>query len=340
MAPSITKIRSLPPSAQLTAQRMGLTGFPEGTWSFNMNHDLADMGKVMQVRDLKEAARKSRVNDYATAMKPYTTDRTQLTFPPLIFSADGWLIDGNHRNLAAVQLGWLTFPAFTISFSYQNQATAILDQFLELAALCNVSHGDNLDRENVAKIIERLAKDDSSAADLGKRLGIPRSTVQNVLWARTARLRAERLDVPCEADHVFRTHLAEIGRLDKTFTDDVFAALVNLTVKGKLRTGEQKAVIQQVESQTTTQGKLDLIEAEMSGRDGIVSNRATKPSPAAQLRQALGKVNAGDLGMKLEKDPKHWDTHKRQLREGIANMEKILGLQHQMEDDFRRNQKA
>lgn len=340
MAPSITKIRSLPPSAQLTAQRMGLTGFPEGTWSFSMNHELADMDKVMQVRDLKEAVRKSRVNDYATALRPYTTDRTQLTFPPLIFSADGYLIDGNHRNLAAAQLGWMTFPAFTINFSYQNQATAILDQFLELAALCNVSHGDNLDRENVAKIIERLAKDDSSASDLGKRLGIPRSTVQNVLWARTARLRAERLQVPYQADHVYRTHLAELGRLDKTFTDDVFESLMNLTVKGKLRSGEQKAVIMQVESQTTVQGKLDLIEAEMTGRDGIVNNRATKPSPAAQLRQALGKVNKDDPGDLVEPLEVNWKIHKDAMRAGIDQLTKALNLQYQLEEDLRQSRRA
>lgn len=330
--------RSLPPNAQLTAQRMALTGFPERTWSYDINTPRADPTKVMQVRDIKSTTKRSRVSDYAIAMKPFVSDRSGLTFPPVIFSADGWLIDGNHRSDAAEQLGWLTFPAFTVNFRYENQAEAILKQFLELATLCNVSHGDNLDRENLARIIERLATDDSSASDLGKRLGVQRSTVQSILWARTARLRAVRLGVPYESEHISRTHLADLGRQDTAFNDDVFAALLDLTLKGKLKSGEQKAVIRQILQVKNDPGKLSLIRTELTGRDGIVRNRATRPSPAAQLRQALGKVNAPDPGEMIEPVQGNWKAHKTAARTAIGQLEKMLVRQAVLEEELLRNQ--
>ena len=340
MANHIVLAKSLPPSAQLTAQRMALVGFPERSWTYNPNHDLADMTRVLQVRNLKGTARKTKVDQYAGIMKPYTMLRDELTMPPVVFTADNMLLDGNTRTRAAEKLGWLTFPAFTLNFSYDNQAQAILDQFLELAAILNLTHGDNLDRPNTENIIARLLKDDTSATDLARRLGVSKTTIQNVQYARLARLRAERLGVAFEADHVSRTHLSNLGRLDDRFTDDVYEALVNLTVKGKLGTTDQMAVIRQVNAETPVPGKLALIEAELTGRDGIVHGRAIKPSPAAQLRQALGKVNAGDPGDQVESNPLNWRAHKGAARQAIDRLEKMLNLQYQLEEDYRRNQEA
>lgn len=340
MANHIVLAKSLPPSAQLTAQRMALVGFPERTWIYNPNHDLADMGNVLQVRDIKGTARKTKVDQYAGIMKPYTMLRDELTMPPVVFTADGKLIDGNTRTEAAIKLGWLTFPAFTLNFSYENQAQAILDQFLELAAILNLSHGDNLDRANTESIIARLLKDGTSATDLARRLGVSKTTVQNVQYARIARLRAEGLGIPFEADHISRTHLSNLGRLNDRFNNDVFEAIMDLTVKGKVGTTDQMTLVRQVLAETSDAAKLALIEAELTGRNGIVHGRAIKPSPAAQLRQALGKVNAGDPGDLIEPVPANWRAHKSAARQAIDNLEKMLNRQYQLEEDYRQNQGA
>jgi len=49
---AITLAKSLPPNAQLLQQKMTLVGFPEKTWRYISNHDLADMNKVIQNRGI------------------------------------------------------------------------------------------------------------------------------------------------------------------------------------------------------------------------------------------------------------------------------------------------
>jgi len=332
----IKLIKSLPPSAQLTAIRMAAAGFPEGTWTYTQNHDLADMSKVVQVRDIKGPARKSKVDHYMTVMKPYATSlRDQLTMPPVVFTADSFLLDGNTRTTAASRLGWMTFPAFVLNFSYQNAAQAIVDQFVELAAVLNLSHGDNLDRVNTENIIARLANDDTTPYDLARRLGVSRTTVQNVLYARTARLRAERLKVDISAGHISRTHMADLGREDQRITDEVFMKFLELVSTGKMTSTEQRDFTRRIATETTEKAKLNLIQAELESRDRMRTGSATKPSPAAQLRQALGKVNSGDPGLMIETNPRSWETHRESLRLAIAQLEKTLNLQFQLELDGR-----
>lgn len=334
MATPIRRIKSLPPHAQLTAVRMDAVGFGEGTWSFDRNHLLADMTKVVQVRNVRGPARKSKVDHYAGILKPFTSMRDELTMPPALFTADGWLLDGNTRTLAAQRLGWMTYPAFVLDFAYERAPQALLDQYFEVAAVLNLTHGDNLDRANVEDVIARLAKDDSSAMDLSRRLGVSRNMVQNVLYARTGRLRAERLGISYDADHISRTHMADLGRESDTMTDDVYKALLSLSITGKLSSTEQAAVIRAVRAATTEPAKLEVIAAESAGRDGIRAGRATKPRPSAQLRQALGKVLSKEPGELVETNPASFAAHRKAIREAQDQLTKILDQQYRLEEDL------
>jgi len=334
MAPTIRRIKSLPSHAHLTAVRMAAVGFGEGTWSFERNQRLADMTRVVQVRNVKGTARKSKVDHYRNILKPFTTLRDELTMPPVVLTADNYLIDGNTRTAAAAGLGWMTYPAFVLDFNYEGAPQALLDQFFELAAVLNLTHGDNLDRANVEDVIARLAKDDSSAHDLARRLGVSRNMVQNVLYARTGRLRAERLGIKYDAAHISRTHMADLGRENDTLTDAVFEKLLELSVTGRLSSTEQAAVIKAVRAATTEPAKLAVIEAESTDRDGIRTGRATKPRPSAQLRQALGKVVNRDPGELVETNPARFAAHRQAIRAAQDALGKILDRQYQMEEDL------
>jgi lambda repressor-like predicted transcriptional regulator len=254
--------------------------------------------------------------------------------PPVVLSADGWLIDGNTRTAAADRLGWITYPAFVLDFNYNGAPAALLEQIFELAAVLNLTHGDNLDRANVEEVIARLAKDDTSPLDLARRLGVSRNMVQNVLYARTGRLRAERLGISYDAAHISRTHMADLGRENDTITDVVFSRLLELSITGKLSSTEQAVVIKLVRAATTEPAKLAAIEAEGADRDGIRSGRATKPRPSAQLRQALGKVINRDPGELVETNPARFTAHRQAIRAAQDALAKILDRQYQMEEEF------
>src|SRR5208282_389398 len=213
MAAPIKKISSLPPQAQLTALRLAAAGYPEGTWVYSPNHDLADPGMGIQVRGDADRAPRHKVSQYADAMKDYTLKRDQLLFPPGVFTSDDYLVDGWTRTEAARRLGWMTFPAFVLLDSYQGADEARLDKFALTAGALNLGHGNNLSTGDTERLILNVSKGmDLSApgapAEIAKRLGISRTWVGNLLNARTASELAVSLGIDLSgANWVTRTHL-------------------------------------------------------------------------------------------------------------------------------------
>lgn len=337
----ITNPRSLPDSAKITAARLALAGFPQGTWAYDSHHGLADPDRVVQVRNIKGIAKNAKVDRYATAMEPYTLRRDQLLMPPVVFSGDGRLIDGNTRTAAARKLGWTEYPAFILGYPYDNAPASLVKQFTKLAALSNLEHGDNLDRGEIEGIVDRLLDDDTSARDLALQLGIARSTVQGIAWARIARTRAERLHregnlVDISAPHITRTHLADLGRADKKILDPVWVKLMELTVKAKLSSNEQRDVLRRLDAATTEPAKLALIAGELGGSEGIASGRASKPNQASQLRQALGKVNGKNPGDLLETNPERFELHRSMMQTAIRALQEAYDRQVRMENQLAR----
>jgi len=292
----IKKIASLPPQAQSTALKLAAIGFGEGSWYYNPNHDLADPAMGMQVRDDEERAPKKRVAHYAEVMKPFVLNRDQLGMPPVVFSADEYLLDGWTRTEAARNLDWMTYPAIVLLDSYENAPEALLDKFAMAAGMLNLTHGTPLSTADTERLILRVSKgvdlsSPGAAADLAKKLQVSRSWVINLLNARTANERAAVLDVDLsKATTITRTHMADYGNWRDKLTNPVFKDLLELTRDAKLSTTEHRIIARQVFACATEQEKLALIASERASRDGMISGHHGRPSDAAQLRQALGKV--------------------------------------------------
>ena len=330
MGTAITLAKSLPPNAQLLQQKMTLVGFPEKTWRYISNHDLADMNKVIQNRGIRGLAKKEKIDHYKTVLKPYTMIRDELTVPPVVFTADDWLLDGNTRTLAAAELGWMTFPAMVLNFRYEGDTPQqIIDQMHELAAVLNLGHGDNLDRESTENAIARLLKDDTSPLDLARRLGVSRSTVQNVQYARKARLQAERLGLSYTAPNISRSHMAELGRIG--YDDPVFAGLLKLIILGNMSLSDQRTIQRRLAAETTESAKVRLLTDEIEGRSTMRPGRATKPRPSARLRQIGGQFTNRDPGEFVETNPKTFGTHRSSVLAMIGQLQKIYDRQLQME---------
>ena len=330
MGAAITLAKSLPPNAQSLAQKMELIGFPQRTWRYVFNHELADMNKVFQNRGIEGLAKKNKIDRYKTILKPFNLIRDQLTMPPVVFTADGWLLDGNTRTIAVRDLGWLTFPAMVLNFSYEGDTPQqIIDQMHELAAVLNLGHGDNLDKEGTENAIARLLKDDTSPLDLARRLGVSKSTVQNVQYARKARLQAERLNISLDAPNISRSHLAELGRIG--YDDPVYSDFVRLITVGKMSLSDQRGIQRRLAAETTEAAKVKLLLDEITSRASMRGGRATKPQPSARLRQIMGQFANREAGEFVETNPESFGLQRSALLGGIGQLQKIYDRQLQME---------
>ncbi len=341
MAPPMRKIGSFPGQAQGTALKIVLAEFPEGTFHFAPNQNLADPSMGMQIRDDENRAPSKRVAHYREMMKPYTLNRSDLLMPPVVFSADGYLLDGWTRTEAARGLGWMTYPAIVLDDNYQGAPDALVEKFHTLSAMLNLTHGTGLSTAETERAILLVAKGielESAGAvvELARKLQISRSWAANLLASRTANERAAKLGIDLSgAGWITRTHMADLGNWRDKLTDPVFTALLKLVRDAKLSTMAQRTLAKQVFSMDTEPEKLALLAGELSSLDSVVNGHHGRPSDAAKLRQALGKVTRYQVnpGQAVETIAGGSATHVEAIDNAIAVLYTIrneqLKLDHQ-----------
>lgn len=329
---ALTRVRSFPANAQSVADKLATLGYREGRIRYVANHDIADPEKVLQVRNIRDQASPKRVAHYKEMLKPHLTSRDTMTMPPAIFTADGWLVDGNTRETAARQLGWLTFPAIVLDDVYENAPQAVLDTLIMVGTMFNLTHGDGLGASNVEMLIDRLLKDDTSPADLARKLQVSRTTVTGCLNAQKARRWAMDLGVDMtSADHFTRTHWSDLGSQREKFTTPVFQGLLTLARDTRMSSNDLRALIRSVNSLRDEAAKLGAIAAEAVSREGIRTRHATKPLPPAQARQHCGFFLSRVPGDLVEQDPGNFLSYRRTLRQTIDFLENVLQEQYDME---------
>jgi hypothetical protein len=336
MAP-ILLAKSLPGNAQLTAAKMTLLAFRERTWHYNPNYPLADAQFQVQVRDGSEVAPPKEVARYAEMMKPYLTKRDQLTMPPVVVTADGYVVDGNTRIAAARKLEWLTFPAFVLNDRYEGAPTSLIDRLIMLGTMLNMTHGRGLSRERQEQLILQVSKDGDSPEEISRKLQISRNIVLSTLKARDATERLMELGVDMRVPHITKTHLAALGSKSASFNNEVYRNLAVLIRDTAMSTPEQGAFMKKVLGLGSDQDKLAAIEAESTSRNaGPVTGRG-KPPRSAQLRQHLGFVlkYAGDPGELVEStgDRTACLDQSAMIRDTLAVLYDILAAQERLNGD-------
>lgn len=343
MAAPIRKTESLPPQAKLTSLRLAAAEYPEGTWRYAPNHELADPGLGHQVRGDKDRAPRHRVAQYAEVMKDFTLRRDEMLFPPVVFTADGYLIDGWTRTEAARKLGWMTFPAIVLLDSYSNADEARLDKFELLGGALNLDHGNNLSPADTERLVLNVSKGmdltaPGAAAEIAKRLGISRTWVSNLLNAQTAYKRAENSGIDLSkavAPTITRTHMAFLGNNADKLTRPVFEALLKLTIDAKLSTTDMPALARRVFACEEQQEKLDLLDSERASLDGVIKGHSARPNDAARLRRALGNITKYKLnpGLAVEDNPKTAGDHEQVIDNAIAVLYSIKSAQQKQNHD-------
>lgn len=338
MGAPVKTVKSLPPQAQSTALKLAMTGFREGMWTYVPNHDLANPGMGIQVRDDDDRAPKKMVAHYAEMMKPFLVNRDQLPMPPVVFTRDGYLVDGWTRTEAARRLGWMTYPAIVFNDTWNGAAEVLKDMFVMAGTLLNVSHGKGLSTANLERVVLAVAEGQDltspgAVADLARKMQCSRTMISNLLCARDARERAEFLGVDLsDAPALTRTHLTNMGIWHDRLTNPVFKAFLELTVTGKLSTNEQRALFVQLVKLDTERERLGVIAAEAASRAGMTSGYHGRPPQSAQLRQAAGKFlkfrDTPGRAVEISPEPETRANHVKVLEETLGVIRKILVEQY------------
>jgi DNA-binding CsgD family transcriptional regulator len=323
-------IPTMPPYAQGAAEKLRLLGFNGLT--FYEFQPLGDVARRIQIRSLDALATPRKIAQYAELLSRKTR------MGVAVYTADGWLVDGNTRLQAAYKAGMKHFPAIVLRESWQGAPAALEQRIHAAAATLNLSHGQNLnerDKENAILLIVGEDKD-ASAEDIARKLGVSRNTVASTLHARAAKDRAGLLGVDMDLTSEFtKSHWRELGSRSKLFTPDVYRELVEFIGEYHVSTGDARVIMNRMQEREYDQERLDVIAAEKESRETTVTSASRRPPLSAMLRQHLGFLlkYAGSEGMLVELgSEKAAQNHDRVIYESIGALKKLAVEQRDMDE--------
>ncbi len=262
-------ISSLPPHAQLVAQKLARHGWPEGTWLFFEDYPLPDPGQALQVRDETSLAPKGNIALYAENM------RNGDLFPPIVSTRDGIEIDGLTRNLAKRRItpkGQVpVFDAFILQEDAQDATIAQRDRLYILGAVLN-RHGEKLSDKNVENVIRQVWHKDMVQTDLARLLGVTANTVKLVVNAMTAEKRLAELGV--DTSTLSKTVLGDLHTKGGKMYDGPFLKAAQIFVAARFTGPEARELLKELGELHTQEQQMELLTGVEQARrlqiDGVV----------------------------------------------------------------------
>ena len=317
----ITKASELPPYAQAYVARIESFGFG---WKFVEDYPLGTVDKRVQVRDIKERAPVFETSTYKQALK--RGDQ----FPPVIQTADRYLVDGATRTEATRELGWTTFPTFILDTKYSNAPDSVRNRLSELGTGFNAVHGKRMSAANFAMIIDTIAVESDTPKDIARRLSINESRANTLLNAAKAKHRATRLGVTLNGT-LTNSHLRFFGGKGDKLTDPVFKAFIQLAQDAHLTIPATNELSKRLTATGTEHERLDLLAAEERAYRSVIDGGAVNPTPAARLRQSLGYLIRQNPDQLAEQDPHASKLHRDSLRDAMVALEAVVNAQAEVE---------
>lgn len=321
MARAITREDSLPPYAQAYVARIRAFGFG---WAFAEEHPLVPTGKRIQVRDSEYLAPPKEVTRYEQAL------RKGDQMPPVIVTADGYLVDGATRTEAARKVGWNHYPAFRLDVAFENATAPQRRELMALGAGFNLTHGRGMNTANIARIIADVMEDDDSPKDIAKKLHIPESTANTLVNAARARRQASRLGVELTGT-LSNTHLRIFGAKYHQYTEPVWAEFLSLAQDARLTIAAIMDLSRRLDATGTERGRMDLLDTERVILRDRINGAAVSSSKAAKLRQSLGYLLVQDAESLAEREPSAASTHVTTLREAARQLANVIEAQERVE---------
>ena len=320
---SIKTRQQLPDLAKPTADLIEKFGFQ---WELDFEYPTPGAAKRVQIREEKHYVPRSMVMQIAAAMG------RQEKFPPVVVTADGYLIDGNTRTAAARHNKQPFIQALIVQDKYEGATDKVARRLRLLGAAFNARHGKGIDREEIRKAVEFIGEDSTyDGTRIAALIGVTDATVKSMLSEMRARRRADSVGVHLNGS-VTATPLRVLGQASDKLNDEPFAAVAALAQDTGMSGTELRDVIRQMHDAKSDEGALVVVDEHRAARrEQIAEYRASgksKPPPAAKLRQRLGFILEFEKSPRdlAELNPEVVAKHREQIRRSIAILQAVLDM--------------
>ena len=293
--------------------------------------------KRVQVRDNydpKERSRKEKIREFVTLMT------AGVEFPPIVVTADHWLVDGNTRVFALLSMknGRPTFPALVLDEKWEGSDPAKSIELEYLAGRLNTGGPQSLSPSERRNLVYRLFRSGWTNESIYEAFGIPRGSCSDIRNELAGAERLVRLGISPNGSGptAFKAQTrAALGReVVQALNDPPFKELALIAKDAGLRPLEIVALAKEVRSlgsEAEQVARLTQMRVEMGDR--IHTQRVTgasKPPESSRLRQVLGNVTKfkGEEAQKLlENNPALVENHILAISDAIAVLQTVLVAQ-------------
>jgi len=329
------------PLALAEIERLGLKYTEES------QYDLSTLSfeRRVQVRETGHYAPKEQVDRYAVQMG-------HSKFPPIIVTADRWIVDGNTRVGAALKRGDRFFPAVVLNAEWDKATPQQREELYALGATLNAANGNPLTAAERRESVRHLLALGWTEAHIERVAGIKPSDTKRVKRDLAAERRAEQVGLEVtnpEDGRVIRnggtgyvTGAAKraLGQQNAVeLHDEPFLELAKLAADAGLGAAEVTEFARAAKQASSDAEALRVLaEARTEMGDRIRQREMTgtaKPAPSRQLRQALGNIlrHAGNESAVVEHNPELFEQHTDAIASAITVLTNIAAAQLEYQRD-------
>jgi ParB-like chromosome segregation protein Spo0J len=172
----------------------------------------------------------------------------RLTFPPLVLTHNGRLIDGNTRKAAAEQNGLETFPVYLVRLPRP-------DHGLMIGAALNQMGGKRLTAEEAFAAAEKMMRENYADEAIARTLGRSVQSVRNYRRERRYHDAADRTGVTSlTIGRQAQRHLADINH------DEPFKAAAQLVAATKVAPKDVQELVGKVSSARSEREEIEIVD--------------------------------------------------------------------------------
>lgn len=312
-----------PPAADAAAAEIANLGF---SYKLDEGYDLTQVSldRRIQVRNVKSYIPKQMVERFAAQM------RGGAVFPPIVVTADGWLVDGNTRYAARVKRREMLHPAYVLDVSWEDADAHTQHMLFALAATLNSHGGKQLDADEQRAAARQLIELGWRNEQVARTIGVPVAKLATIKRQLQAEKRMREIGVDPAAVKTKLNVLGDTAAL--ALNGDPYKAVVDLAADANLSQPEIKVLVRAAKDTGSDTKALELLSQQRETFAGrITEHRLTgkgKPSGANMLLQHLGFITKyqGREKELRQTNPDAVESFKEQLSRAITVLERVRAL--------------
>lgn len=268
----------------LEIDRLGLS------YHLEPQYDLAQIDIVhrrIQVRENEHVAPKETVHRFSVQM-------AHSEFPPIVVTADSFVVDGNTRTEAKQVRGERFHPAYVLDIVYETASEHERNLLTILGSTLNATNGLPLTAAERRKSVEAMIQEDWRSEQIARALGIAQGQITQIKREIDARARLERVNAAVNGG-LSKTCQRALGTGEVlALNDDPYREVAQLAHEAGLNHNEIREIAKAARETGSDEKALEYLaekRAEMQGR--IVQHSLTgngRPPVSAILRIHLAYV--------------------------------------------------